>query len=212
MSLGGVYCRWENSNTHQWVGPRGRVLQLTSPTAMSWHTWRCIAQVGRRARAKMWEFEVLMRDSGMRCFCGIFKQKAGLLVRLTDVEIPILIICGTAALINSHFHSLACNSVFTFQRLCTVMFSSRYTRSPFVMLSAVLLIVLTATHRKVEGRIPEEFISAGTKGNRVTVTMLLAILVYTYHASHHLTLNHPFSHTNSCLHSFFLLLYVFVII
>ena len=57
------------------------------------------------------------------------------------------------------------------------MFSSRYTRSPFVMLSAVLLIVLTATHRKVDGTIPEEFISAGKKENEVTVTMVLAILV-----------------------------------
>ena len=52
----------------------------------------------------------------------------------------------------------------TFQRVRTVMFSSRYTRSPFVTLSAVLLVVLTATHTKVEGtKIPEEFISTGKK-------------------------------------------------
>ena len=57
----------------------------------------------------------------------------------------------------------------TFQRVRTVMFSSRYTRSPFVMLFAVLLIVLTATHKEVDGTIPEEFISAGNKENKVTI-------------------------------------------
>ena len=31
--------------------------------------WRCIARVGRRAQSKMWEFEVLMQDSGMS---GVF--------------------------------------------------------------------------------------------------------------------------------------------
>ena len=47
---------------------RGRVLQLTA--------WRCIAQVGRRARSKMWEFEVLMRDSGMNgVFAGYSSKK-----------------------------------------------------------------------------------------------------------------------------------------
>ena len=31
----------------------------------------------------MWEFEVMMRDSGMSCvFCGIFKQKAGWLITM----------------------------------------------------------------------------------------------------------------------------------
>ena len=38
--------------------------------------WRCIAQVGRRARSKMWEFEVLMRDSGMSgVFAGYSSKK-----------------------------------------------------------------------------------------------------------------------------------------
>ena len=50
---------------------RGRVLQLT---AMAYGI--CIAQVGRRARSKMWEFEVLMRDSGMSgVFAGYSSKK-----------------------------------------------------------------------------------------------------------------------------------------
>ena len=54
---------------------------------------RWIAQVGLRARSKMWEFEVLMRDE--RCFCGIFKQKAGWLVTMR-YHISSSGFCGTA--------------------------------------------------------------------------------------------------------------------
>ena len=45
---------------------RGRVLQLIIAMA---YIRRWIAQDGWRAQSKMWEFEVLKRDSGMR---GIF--------------------------------------------------------------------------------------------------------------------------------------------
>ena len=51
---------------------RGRVLQLT---AMAYGA-RCIARVGRRVRSKMWEFEVLMPDSGMSgVFSGYSSKK-----------------------------------------------------------------------------------------------------------------------------------------
>ena len=51
---------------------RGRVLQLTACNGIR----RCIAQVGRRARSKMRDFEMLLRDSGMSgVFAGYSSKK-----------------------------------------------------------------------------------------------------------------------------------------
>ena len=52
------------------------------------------------------------------------------------------------------------------------MFSSLHTRSPFVVLAAVLLIVLTATHGKEDGRILEKFITAGKQEKMATIIFI----------------------------------------
>ena len=64
----------------------GRVLQLIAMV---------IGCAGRaRVQPKMWEFEILMRDSGMSCvFAGYSNKKAGWLVTMMCVLCMCVFIC-----------------------------------------------------------------------------------------------------------------------